>query len=456
MTRNPFHFPYQIYRSTEYPTGGTTMKIHYQPMFNSRRPSLWGLTLGCLLTLAPFQAAAQDDAPAEGTADAQPAAPGIAPEALQEGQAKFEAATALFNAEKFDTALSMYEEALDILTGYEKRYVIHYNIGKCHEALGRFESAAVAYQAYLDEAGPDAGDRAEVEAALQALNEKANAVSEQFKEGKSHVEMAQKFFDGKDYSAALAEFEKAYDLLEGHPMRAFVFYNVGRCYEMLFQYTKALEYYKRYLDEAGEDAEDRKTVEATLTALEGLLGTLEIAVNTDAEVWIDNRMVGKAPGTVLVPGGRHAVELRADGYELEKTEIQITAREAQQLSFELSEISDYKGLQKGLFWTSAGLSLACLGTGIGFGAAAIKNDRDGQDADPNLNQENLTDKIEKLSFTADIFYGAAAVFAVTSTILFFLTDWDSERADTSDQTAKSMITPTFGANSAGIMWQGRF
>ena len=60
-----------------------------------------------------------------------------------------------------------------------------------------------------------------------------------------------------DYNAALAEFQRAYDLLEGHPRRYLELSNIGRCYQGLGQYDRAMEYYERYLREGGAQAEDR-------------------------------------------------------------------------------------------------------------------------------------------------------------------------------------------------------
>lgn len=41
---------------------------------------------------------------------------------------------------------------------------------------------------------------------------------------------------------------------------------------------------------------------ATLESLRGLLGTIHVEVNTEAEVWLGDRIVGTAPGDVLVRG----------------------------------------------------------------------------------------------------------------------------------------------------------
>lgn len=376
---------------------------------------------------------------------------------LDKGKQRFDEATSLFKQKKFDSALVAYEDAYDVLQGYPNRFVVLFNIGKCHEALKRFDSAIESYQLYLEVAGPQADDRTEVEAALEKLEKQAANINEQFAEGKKHVEMGRQFFEKEDFGAALAEFEKAYEQLEGHPMRAFVYFNVGRCYEKLFQYTQALTYYQRYLDEAGPDAEDRATVEATLHALKGLLGTLVITSNVNAEVWVDNSKMGIAPGKILIPGGRHSIELRADGYESTKSEIQITARETQELTFMLNEIMEYEGLHQGLFWTGAALSVATLGAGIAFGTVAMKKDREGKDAHEDLNQTSLTKKIDRLSLTADILYGTAAVLAISTTVIFFLTDWkNNEESPNKNSRFAPALVPAISQNAAGLVLQGRF
>jgi hypothetical protein len=67
-------------------------------------------------------------------------------------------------------------------------------------------------------------------------------------------------------------------------------------------------------------AEDLLSVELLQHAVEEVFrpldvgGTLAVAANAPAEVWVDGALRGTAPLTLLVPSGPHALDLRARGY----------------------------------------------------------------------------------------------------------------------------------------------
>ena len=104
---------------------------------------------------------------------------------------------------------------------------------------------------------------------------------------------------------AIAELQASVRIVE----RPNTLFNIARCQEELFRYDLAVAAYERYMAIAPADAPDREAVQATMRQLRNLLGTIVIRSNVPAAVWIGDRQVGEAPGEVLVPGGRHAVEL---------------------------------------------------------------------------------------------------------------------------------------------------
>src|SRR5690606_17791482 len=71
---------------------------------------------------------------------------------------------------------------------------------------------------------------------------------------------AEALYTRGDYTGALVEFQRIYDLLEGHERRYFVLYNMGRCQEQLFRYADALDSYHRYLREGGQGTDLAPTV----------------------------------------------------------------------------------------------------------------------------------------------------------------------------------------------------
>lgn len=75
-------------------------------------------------------------------------------------------------------------------------------------------------------------------------------------------------FGRGNFALALQAFQRAYDMLEGHPRRPLILFNIGRCYEELGRFQDARDAYTRYLHEAGPEAVQREETEARLRELE--------------------------------------------------------------------------------------------------------------------------------------------------------------------------------------------
>lgn len=278
-------------------------------------------------------------------------------------------------------------------------------------------------------------------------------------EARRHFEQGRALFDAHNYDAALPEFERSYALLGTRPLRYLLLLNLAQCHERLFRYDEALRFYQRYLDEGGPDAHDRVGVTATMQALDGLLATIRVATNADgAEVWVDDRRIGTAPGTLRIPGGRHVVELRAGGYLPLREEIQLAAHAAQELTFTLEIVRRRRGISPAYFGVAVGLAAASGVVGGVFGVRALqaRSDVDARLSDP-LARFTVTGQdqqdIRRLSTTADIFYAGAALFGVTATVLVFLTDW---RRGGTERRAWILPTPTASGQSTGLGISGAF
>ncbi len=235
-------------------------------------------------------------------------------------------------------------------------------------------------------------------------------------EANERVGRGEQLFEQGDFDAALAEFEQAYEIIGDHPARFMILYNIGQAHERRFRYDLAMQYYGRYLSEGGPNAPDRVQVQASITALEGLLATLHITSNVPAQVWVEGRMMGESPGDVLVPAGRHVVEVRADGYAASQQEIQIAARTEQSLEFSLSE--SFAGLDPAVFWIFAASAVAVglAGGGVGIAALLRRSDIDAQLDDPArryLLGDNERNELEGLALTADNGFGGALLLGVS-------------------------------------------
>lgn len=284
-------------------------------------------------------------------------------------------------------------------------------------------------------------------------------------EAREHLNRGTQLLEQENYDAALAEFERAYEIVGEHPARHLILYNIALAHERMFRYDLALEYYNRFLAEAPPDAPQRAEVQGTIRTLENFLATVQIQSNVAAEVWVANRQVGTAPGTIRIPAGRHTIELRAQGYTDGRREIQIAARETQTLSFTLSELaSQYRGISPVFFWGATGLAIAAAlaGGGVGIGAVLRRGDVDAQLGDDALRRdgdalEAARRDIETLALTADILFGTAGVFAITAVVLAFLTDWGGAPASSATESAAALeLSPFAGPSGVGLGLGGTF
>lgn len=283
-------------------------------------------------------------------------------------------------------------------------------------------------------------------------------------QAREHLNRGTALLDQENYDAALVEFMRAYDLVGEHPARPLILFNIARAHERLFRYDLALEYYDRFLQEAAPDAPQRGEVEGAIRVLEGLLGTLSIESNVEAEVWVDDRQVGSAPGSVRIPGGSHVVVLRAPGYQDSRQQVQIAARETKALTFTLSELAaEYRGIAPIFFWGATGLAAASVLAGGAMGIAALvrRGDVDAQLMDPVLQHdggalEAARRDIEAYALVADVLFGAAGVFAVTAVVLAFLTDWSGGAPAEESSAAALQLTPVVGPSFTGLSLGGSF
>jgi tetratricopeptide (TPR) repeat protein len=291
-----------------------------------------------------------------------------------------------------------------------------------------------------------------------------------FAEAKHRVARAEKLFDDGNYDAALAEFQRTYETMEGHAARHVVLYNIGQCFEKLYRYDAAIAAYRDYLEQGGNAAEDAPTVRAKLELLEDLLGVLKITVTSghgpvrDFEVWVDGRLVAKNATSLSLPGGNHQVEVRASGFTAEKAPVQLPARSERALSFSLEPLAaEYHGLPPGLFWTATGLAVASAVTGGVFAMLATSDrsevdaqrDKGGAEALREVREEDRSD-IETKAVTADIFFASAGVFAVGAVALGFMTDFGGDERTEQKASGGTQLDLRVAPGGGSFAWGGTF
>ena len=89
------------------------------------------------------------------------------------------------------------------------------------------------------------------------------------REAEAQFGIGESLYRARDFNGALAQFQRVFDMLEGHPRRYFVRFNVAACQEALFRYGEALASYQGYLAESPPNDERRREVQQAIQTLMG-------------------------------------------------------------------------------------------------------------------------------------------------------------------------------------------
>lgn len=259
-----------------------------------------------------------------------------------------------------------------------------------------------------------------------------------------------------NYNGALTEYQRAYELYEGHPQRFRVLGNMGRCAQALGHYDQALGYYRRFMEESPAESPARARVEGLIAALESTLGTITLTANVrEATVLVDNREEGVGLDRVRVPVGRHVIELRASGHVPARQEAQVGAGETTSLRFVLEPVGR-RGVSPVFFWTSAGVGVAAAAGGAILGGMALSLRAD---IDRRLGSNDERERysvgtydetrLRTLSLAADVCFAGAALFGVGATVLAFVTDFRGRGAEAPRAARAWVIVPEATATARG-------
>lgn len=128
-------------------------------------------------------------------------------------------------------------------------------------------------------------------------------------EARAAFEQGENEYQRGHFALALQHFERSYELLEGHPRRALVLFNIGAVYEELGQLRDAVAAFRRYLEEGADVATNIEETRARITDLEARIALAERsetargappATSSDAPA---NGGVGVGPVVLLGVGG---------------------------------------------------------------------------------------------------------------------------------------------------------
>jgi tetratricopeptide (TPR) repeat protein len=249
-------------------------------------------------------------------------------------------------------------------------------------------------------------------------------------------------FKEKDYLGAIEAYEEAYRL---KPHFA-VFCNIGRCHERLNDMVKAAEYFRRCLDEGAAGVRRlAEKIRASLQRVEARISWVTVtSPGRGGTVYLDGVEIGPAPKRVALNPGTRVLEVRRQGASPARATLRTGGGESRSVELvprvralpraapppvqpparraspgQDSAPRRSRGLSQAWFWTGAAVTVGCtIAAGV-LGYQALQR-RDDYEENPTRDGYNAAKDRRLL---ANIFWGAAAAAGVTSTVLFFFTDF---------------------------------
>jgi hypothetical protein len=283
------------------------------------------------------------------------------------------------------------------------------------------------------------------------------------------------FYKSGDFTAALVEFKRAYELAPNYR----VLFNLGQTSQELNDYASALRAFEQYLAEGGKevDAKRKKEVEGWIASLKKKVGRVRFEASVDgAELSVDDTPVGTSPleDVVLVNAGRRKFGATAGGHTPSSRVVEIAGGDEPTVLLELVPIEAPKTVivpvdrpgptetriversSSPAPWVALSITAAAaIGTGV-FGGLALAA---GSERDDELATfpgdaaavSDAADRTATFALATDVLAGITIAGAVTTVVLFVVTG-DDEPAETVPDAAR--IEPYVGPTGFGLV--GRF
>jgi hypothetical protein len=270
---------------------------------------------------------------------------------------------------------------------------MHRRLGQLHRAARHLAGACaalaiVASSGHAYAADADGAQPAPPASAAPAASPAAQQADE---EAATRFRRGLKLFDEGDYTLALVEFERAYQLAPNY--RAL--YNIASVDTQLGRYADASRTFEQYLHDGGDaiPAPRRAEVVATLAELRIRTATLEIVTNVaGAEISLDGKPVDPTAlhSPMLIDAGEHTLRAVASGYHPGYTTFTLAGADHSSVRVDLIALPAQKGpteaaSERGrtVFWPGF------VATGV-FAAGAIVSGVVMLDARSRLSQEQNT------------------------------------------------------------------
>jgi hypothetical protein len=282
----------------------------------------------------------------------------------------------------------------------------------------------------------------------------------------AHFNKGLSLFEEQDYTAALAEFRRAYQLSPNYKVQ----YNIGQvCFQMQ-DFACALRSFETYLSAGGKDlSSDRKSeVVKSVERLRARVAKIEIVTSVAGVlIAIDDIPVGTTPlaEMVAVNAGRRKISGTADGRVGATRSVDVVGGDSIRVELDLPPIAstasvvpasapvvDHPSKFTTLSWVGLGATGAlAIGGGI-TGLLAVRASKDLNDErfagpTPTAAVDADSARTRRFSLASDVLFGAAIV--TLGATLYLTLSRDPEQPVTAP-TAALRVGPT------GVVLLGSF
>jgi PEGA domain len=253
---------------------------------------------------------------------------------------------------------------------------------------------------------------------------------------KKHYAEGEKKLKAQDFEGALADFKAANDIKAAPQAER----NIGLCEDNLGHFQAAADWYAKFLAHVPEKmAAQGDEIKKRVAALQAMPGKVHFDSNPPgATVTIDGKpQTGVTPLDVELPTGTHDVKLTEATRLPASKSVDVTFASTQTVTTDLDPEPPPPPVAlapppapapppppppepRSLIpaYITGGLAIAAAGVGTVFGVVAL-NDKSSFDKNPTT---STADNGDTHSLIADMAFGVAVTFGVTSAVLFLTKD----------------------------------
>lgn len=293
---------------------------------------------------------------------------------------------------------------------------------------------------------PKKGDAAPTPAAQGATPAAGEDAAVRFRRGLQ-------LFDEGDYTLALVEFERAYQLAPNYK----ALYNIALVNVQLGRYADAMRTFEQYLKDGGDavPADRKGQVANTLNELKLRTATVEITVNVPAsEVTLDGKPLETARlhGPLLIDAGEHTLRATAQGFQPAFRTVTLAGADKVAVHLQLVaiphavEAAQERG--RTLFWpgfvATGALAVGAIVSGaIMLDARSRLTTLQNTPGSSSTQRSSTAKEVNTAALVADILTGTAVVMGGVSIGLSLRVDHSPKPASGAAGTTQLSLTGTF-------------